>query len=54
MVKMTNGSITIEVYEGDVSFYKAAGYSVVTETPKDEPKADEPKPAAKKKISKEE
>ena len=28
MVKMTNGGITIEVIEGEVDFYKRAGYVV--------------------------
>lgn len=58
MVKMQNGGITIEVYESDVPFYKACGYSVATDKPAPvvvtPVETDEPKPAAKKKTSKDE
>ena len=33
MIKMVNGGITIEVHEGDIDFYKRAGYSVVSDKP---------------------
>jgi hypothetical protein len=40
MVKLTNGSITIEVPENEVKFYLRAGYRPVSEAVEEAPQKD--------------